>query len=182
MAVYIDGYEIDVFVREEPAFSNEITEHQVESGSDIADHVRAKPTTLTVEGIVSDTPIGDLADRRASSVPPSQEAYERLQDINKARQPVTVVTSLSTYTDMVIETLTPPRDRRTGKALRFTCVFKQVRVAEVDKAARIDLPIAKSKVNRGNKPAVTIGEAQIEGPPEKRKSLLKRAVNAIGDL
>lgn len=182
MAVFIDGYEIDAFVREEEAIENEITEHQVERGADIADHVRARPGTITVEGVVSDTPLGDLAGRRASDVPPSVEALARLRAINRARQPVTIITTLDTYTDMVIESLMIPRDAKTGKALRFTARFKNVRVAEVDTAARVDIPRGKAKTNRGNKPSVAIGDAQIEGPPERRKSLLKRAGQSIGRL
>lgn len=35
-----------------------ITEHPVETGSAIVDHARSEPETLTIEAIVSDTPVG----------------------------------------------------------------------------------------------------------------------------
>lgn len=182
MAVYIDGYEIDAFVREEHSKENAVTDHEVERGADITDHVRSKHPTVTLESVVSDTPLGDLANRRAGDVPPSQEALARLEAIDEARQPVTVITTLRTYTDMILESLSIPKDAKTGKALRFTARFRRIRIAEVDTAARVDIPRGKAKSNRGNKPSVTIGDAQIEGPPEKRKSLLKRAVNKAGEV
>lgn len=176
--IAIDGYIIDVAVKEEHGFENEITEHPVEQGADIVDHVRARPIVVTLEGVVSDTPVQDFVRASRTAALPSREALDRLLAIRNARQPVEIVTSIRTYTDMMLESLTVPRDAATGDALAFTARFRQIRIVTTQRAV-VDIPRAKGKTNRGQ---VTVGEAEIEEPPERRKSLLKRGVNRIGEL
>jgi hypothetical protein len=53
----INGIWIDVSLRETHGISAELTQHAVEEGADITDHVRAMPTRLTLEGVVSNQPI-----------------------------------------------------------------------------------------------------------------------------
>lgn len=176
--ITIDGYLIDVAVREEHGFDNEITEHPVEQGADIVDHVRARPVTLMIEGVVSDTPVQDAVRAARTAALPSREALDRLLALRNARLPVSIITSIRAYDNMVIESLVIPRDATTGDALGFTARFRQIRVVTTERAV-VDIPRAKGKTNRG---LVTVGEAQIEEPTERRKSLLKRGVNRIKDL
>ena len=42
--------------------SSEVTTHPVESGANIADHVRVKPLQIKLEVFVSNSPIADLPD------------------------------------------------------------------------------------------------------------------------
>ncbi len=49
--------EFDVVTVEAPSFSAEATTHPVEEGVDIADHVRQKLTTFSLEGVITNTPI-----------------------------------------------------------------------------------------------------------------------------
>lgn len=158
MALIIAGYEIDVAELEEHVFENEITEHPVESGSDITDHVRARAITVTVDGVVSDTPFGALAKRRDELVivggeafaKPSEEAFARLLEINDTREPITIETSLRTYTDMVLESFRAPRNAGTGDALRFSATFKQIRLVTNERTTvLVSVPRGKKKVQRG---------------------------------
>lgn len=48
---------IDVTLREAPDLSAEVTEHPVEQGADVTDHVRLKPLVLVIEGYVTNQPI-----------------------------------------------------------------------------------------------------------------------------
>lgn len=160
----IGGYEIDVAVVEEPSFTNEVTEHPVEAGSDVADHVNAKPVIVVVEGIVSDTPIGPLADRRAADalegeLLPSDDAFSRLVAISEARQPVTVETSRRIFQNMVLESLSERRDASSGEAFRFRATFHQVRLVTNQRTTiRVAVPRASKKVDRGYKPSLTAPE------------------------
>lgn len=47
---------IDVSISERHALSADVTEHPVEQGSAIADHIRPKPRELTIEGFVTNHP------------------------------------------------------------------------------------------------------------------------------
>jgi hypothetical protein len=48
---------IDVSVREGHELQAEITEHPVEAGANVADHIRPLPAAITIEGIVTNHPI-----------------------------------------------------------------------------------------------------------------------------
>lgn len=158
MPLIIDGYEIDIAESEEHDYENEVTEHPVESGADITDHVRARSIGLTVEGVVSDTPLEALAKRRNELVviggetfaKPSEEAFARLLEISDTREPITVNTSLKTYTNMILERLSAPRNAGTGEALRFTATFKQIRLITNERTTVVvSVPRGSKKVNRG---------------------------------
>ncbi len=71
--VQIGGIWIDVSVREGHGVSAEITDHPVESGANIADHIRPLPRTISIEGIVTNHPIelpgSHAGSARVSSAP-----------------------------------------------------------------------------------------------------------------
>lgn len=48
---------IDVSVRESHDVTADVTRHPVESGTDIADHIRPEPRSITIEGMVTNHPI-----------------------------------------------------------------------------------------------------------------------------
>lgn len=155
--IRINGYPIDLALTEDHSFESAVTEYPVESGADISDNIRNKPLEITLEGIVSDTPIGAIAldaTRRVESgqASPSLDAYTRLLAIREAREPVTVETSLGKFEHMALTHLGVPRDRATGKALKFTVTFRQVRIVQNTRVTvRVAVPNAGGKVNGGNR-------------------------------
>jgi hypothetical protein len=48
---------IDVSVREGHDIAADVTEHPVEAGANVADHIRPQPATITIEGMVTNHPI-----------------------------------------------------------------------------------------------------------------------------
>lgn len=137
MACTIDGFLIDAALTEGHKYSAQLTKYPVESGSQIADNVTKDPTVVTIEGIVSDTPLGNALQARqsAQSNPdatfeflPSDEALAVLERIYDDEEPVTVETSLKRYENMVLIDLDIPVDGETGDALRFTATFEQVTI------------------------------------------------------
>lgn len=172
MSITIDGFEIDAALAEDHAFDNDVTEHPVEQGADVTDHVRARPITVTIQGVVSDTPIGPLAERRRAALAgdtgdgaqftilPSSEAFNRLQSIRTKREPVTIETSLRTFDNMVLASLTSSPQAQ--DAFYFTATFVQVQIVEnIRTSARVAVPRAKRKVNLGAKPAPDATAAQV---------------------
>lgn len=169
--VSIDGYVLDVNITEEHQFENEVTEHPVEKGSSISDNIRVKPDVVSMESIVSDSPLGEIAKLRSqgsndvNTISPTEEALAILKAIRKAREPVTIVTSLGTYTNMLMVSLTVPRDSKSGAALQFRTSFKQLDVVTNQRTTvRVAVPIASKKKTLGNKPSkeVTISPARAE--------------------
>lgn len=163
--IAIDGYPIDVAISEEHKFETEVTEYPVESGSDITDHVRKKPNEVTLEGIVSDTPLAaTILERLASGdrvltgllseATASLDALAKLMEIRDARKPVTISTSLKTFESMVLTTLTVPRANGDGRALRFHATFKEIRIITNERSTtkvKTATPGGGGKGNQGSK-------------------------------
>ncbi len=163
--VMIDDYLIDVTINEDHRFESEITEYPVESGSSVSDNIRPKPLVVTMEGLVSNTPLADMAKnrgiippaeaalsalgsagagalRRASSgVKTSEEAYAHFLKIWDRREPVTIRTSLGTFENMALESLSFPRTGGEHDGLRFSASFKQIKIVS-NKRVKVAIPIA----------------------------------------
>jgi hypothetical protein len=154
--ITIAGYPIDVAVTEEHGSEAEITDHPVEKGGNVTDHMRVKPATVAIEGIVSDTPLGEVAldPSRLGSTAPSDDAHALLVKIQNDREPVAITTSLGRYENMELQSLSAPRDARTGKALRFRATFKQVTfVTNKRTTVRTAAPRSRGKSKHGMKPS-----------------------------
>lgn len=139
--VMIDEFLMDVSLNEGHEFESEVTEFPVESGSNIVDNVRPKPITVTMECLVSNTPIGFLATTRGtgsgSPSDPVDDAYEHLLKIRERREPVTIRTSLRTFENMVLKSLSIPRSSGRGDELRFTATFQQIQVVTNKRVRRV---------------------------------------------
>lgn len=127
---------LDANVSQSHVAANTVTEYPIESGSVVSDHVIRKPDTLSITGLISATPVegGDQVDKINS-------AYEKLLEIRNNRLPVYVSTPLHYYYNMILETLTVPRDAKTGSVFEFTAVFREIKfstteVVEVAPAAK----------------------------------------------
>lgn len=176
----IGSLELDVTVSEQHSADVEATDHPVEKGAATTDHLRAKPETVTLDAMVTNTPFkapndptvtrtqGAYTFNSNSEMQPARagEAWQKLLELKDAGELVTLVTARRTYTDMAIISLSVPIDARTGQALRFSATFKQVKVVESREVVVTEVK-AKGKKDLGGKAALTAPEAT------KRKSLLK---------
>lgn len=162
--ILIDGYPVDASLSEDHNFDSEVTRDPVERGADITDHIRKLPISVTIEGVVSDTPIGDAAvardvvlegeGERSPETTYSAEALGVLLGIRDRGEPVTIVTNLRVYDNMALERLNVPVDAETGAALRFTASFVEVVIAENRRTrVRTATPRGQGKNRRGYKPS-----------------------------
>lgn len=144
----IGGITLDATVEERHEYSNTATDHPIEAGGFVTDHVYENPRVLDVSGEITDSPVqlfsalNGVSNRRI-------EAKDQLVALYQAREIVTVVTGLAIYTDMVMEGLTFPRNQQTGQRLQFSVTFKQIKIVAseiVGVAAEKADPDAKDKV------------------------------------
>jgi hypothetical protein len=175
---------LDASISEQHTGNNEVTDHPVEEGVNIVDHVRPKPDTLKIEGLVTNTPmpeagapqfpvtVGDVTFLSKSKFDAARAgtAYADLLALKENATLITVVTGLRTYDNMVIESLDVPRDARTGQTLRFSCSLKQIRTAVVQ-TAKI---IPTTKISKGKK-------ATAPTTPEQSSSVLNSLDEASGN-
>ncbi len=151
MQPQIDDLLIDTFTREEPSYEADVTDHPVEKGGDVTDNVRPKPNMLTVDGVISESPIGAAATASSVLASPTANARARLKEIFDAKQPIGVTTTTEVWTQMVMQSLTIPVDASTGLSLTFTAKFKQVIIVETQRTqVRVAVPSHGKEQNLGN--------------------------------
>lgn len=154
---------LDAVVRETHNFSSEISEHPVENGCVIADHVYNKPISLELDCIITNTPMSWVVVTALDSLKRfsldqsnnfSELAFRKIEEIFSKRELITIATSLKDYDNMVLESLSVERGGGNSASLHFTCTAKQIRVVE---QARI--PVPKPKVERA-KPKKNLGKQE----------------------
>lgn len=77
-----------------------------------------------------------------------------------------IITKYNTYKNMVVKSLSFPRDRRTGDALQFSATFKQIRIVET-KNAEFLTPMFQS-----TNPLGTLGGEDPSVPIREKGSIL----------
>lgn len=142
--LFIDGTHMETI-----DYSSEITNHPVEGGYSIADHIYRNPLKVKIEGSITDASVdivgtakdfvnlfdgnllNNVIDKFRGKGSKSTAAYELLKDMHVNKAVFTVVNYLDTFDNMVIETLTFPRDNTIGNRLFFEATLKQITLATV---------------------------------------------------
>jgi hypothetical protein len=125
---------LDVSESENHAGDVDATDHPVEQGANITDHLRPKPRTLSITGMVSNAPIVDNSDGNAGPFNlgepgPAEDAYNALEARRVAGKLHTVNTKLNSYQNMALMSVSEPRTAQTGDVLEFTLQFKEILIA-----------------------------------------------------
>lgn len=152
--IRINGYPIDVALKESIHYESEVTKSPLEKGADVADHVIARLPVITFDGVVSDTPIGAVANDETrltlNGATPSQDAYQRFVAIHEAKGTVTVECSFGKFDQMVMTALDAGKEARTAKSFSFTAVFEDIRIFENRRTTvRVAVPNCGKKENFG---------------------------------
>ena len=196
------GGVVDGFLSEEHKIRLSKTSYPVEStGLPLTDHAVIEPRTLKLEGWVSD--LLPSTDRGDPSATRGLVAWRQVYELMQTREPVTVVTTLGTYTDMLITSATAPVDRTTGRALRFDLELEEVLFRGLEPAlSRMVVGPAQDRVGdveRGRVQAPTWTDEQVEvvtdaitsaiitelsprTPTGDDSSLWKRTLSAMGSV
>lgn len=175
----IDILTIDATMQETHSLAAEVTEHPVEVGSDITDHIRPKPIEVRIDGIITNAPLSSnilsLA-LGASPLAPAlalgnaaiallagkstilNDAYNRLRGIRDNGIIVVLVTTYEAYESMAMTDLQIVRDGQTGDAIHFTATFRQIVI--VDAAKLENLPtLAQDASDTGSQSTSTASSA-----------------------
>jgi hypothetical protein len=173
-----------------------LTEHAVESGAPISDHKRPNQRKITIEAIVTNTPIGtpplsgfgpspvDFSERKSEAAGATvrvftarfdrmTDALDTLDLLATTAITVTISTRVRTYEACQIVSVSAPRSAEDGDSLRFTIEARQVRIAE---ALRVDVPRPREPRGQDRASAGTQATAEVEAPPE---SVLARGLDSL---
>lgn len=161
----------------------EVTEHPVESGARVSDHIILTPERVTINGFVSDAGVAVFGSQPGRT----QSAFDALEDAWQAREPVSIVTGYKTYQDMVITRLNLPRNR--PESMQFSIELQHVTIvssqlgelaetdsttAAVGEASSSEVADATGRTTQaGRQPTQPAGEATEEAAQSaKRQSTL----------
>ncbi len=116
---------VDTYTEETHEITITKTDYPVETGSSNTDNAVREPDRLKLEGWVSDVLIPESS---IVNVPNGRnaEAWSRIRQIAEAREPISVVTNLRNYDNMIILKVTHHKSVRTGQALRFTIQLEEL--------------------------------------------------------
>lgn len=185
---------IDVSMSETHERTAQLTQSEIEDGSKITDHVTLDPIKLTIEGVMTDTPIGTAAagvgalSTGASFVArriggevigaavaagaglagsgvlklllggqkSADKAFKFFEELWENREPLTVVTSIRRYENMIITSLSMPRSREVGKGFNFSVSLQELRIVSSEETTiavfkKVAPSAAKSAAKTANK-------------------------------
>ena len=177
---------IDVRVSETHDFSSRTTDYPVEDGSVLSDHVIVDPFTISMTGVVSNTPLPktgteesttDNGERR------SDVAYQELVTANRTKKTVVYDSTLASYSG-ILTSLSFSKDNTTGESISFSATFKETRKGFIKRADPETFPNdnalaasvsdrASTEKNNGNKKLSAWNEAQ-------RRAALRNAEEIAG--
>lgn len=191
--------EVDAVASETHSSSAQVTEHPVEKGSKVSDHVQIQPMRLSLEVVITNTPSELPKSHTSGATENTQDGVLKfdgqmqrpldtwldLKDAFDAASVFTVNTALKTYDDMVMIGLTVPREAggigsagqvngetRVG-SLKFAIEFQQIRIV----ASREG--VVQRKPKSGPKPPKDKG-SQPKKEATEQESTLWKGGNALG--
>lgn len=154
----LEAIQFDASVSETHAFASQATDHPVEGGVDITDHIRRLPNELTLNVIVSNDPPIILASLRKFPVSGFGDPDTRAQDsvvfLRGLKDNATVVgldTTLFRYENLYIKSISVVRNARTGNIADMTLGLREIIFATTEQTE------APEPVNPSNKGATSNG-------------------------
>ena len=115
--------EFDVPISETHETSSTITTYPVESGSPLTDHSYPNPRKLTMRIAHS---VRRLDDRTQPQTLRMRDLYDNLLLMQELAEPVEVVTAITDYQTMLIESVVALRDKDRVSITEFTVTLKEV--------------------------------------------------------
>ena len=147
----VSAIPFDLLISESHGLDFEASEHAIEDGSVITDHVRRKLRSCTIVGMFTihalkaeeNTKKVDPKDAKAITANRARELVAKLESRAERMEPVRLVTSMRVYEEMLITSIQHSRGPEDGEATRFTMTlreFKKVKLMSTVMDAAIAPP------------------------------------------
>ena len=131
--------EMDASLNEDHRFDTIVTRNPVEDGSLYTDHVVLLPITLELSCRVSDASLSYFTPAITGKEGRSSQAYYKLVELQRDREPFDVITGINVYENMLIESLSVPRSSKDGHSLKFNMVLTELPIIGDDVDSNRDL-------------------------------------------
>ena len=124
----IGELQCDCIVDHVTTFDSQVTEHPIECGFVIADHVAREPMKLSLTAIITPTPVSYFRIMGGSNPDRLGEAASYLEQVHLAGEPITIVLPDSIYDSMVMTSCPLPRNVQDGFCYRLALEFTHVTI------------------------------------------------------
>lgn len=182
----------DLVIQDSSNQESEITDHPVEEGANVSDHVRRTPDHFSAQVMVTNQPIDDLPDGSRKKVITKGETgamiamfddndnisdtYSHLQALHDAHRLLTITTPLSQYSNYLITKLEVTRDKEnSGGIVKLDIEFRQILIVKSDLVSSATIPEAQPTVSKGQ------GEPETPDNGDQSSVLYKATHDDQGD-
>lgn len=124
----IGDLQCDCIVDHVTAFDSQVTEHPIEGGFVIADHVAREAMKLSVTAIITPTPVSYFRIMGGSNPDRLSEAASYFEQLHLAGEPITIVLPSGIYDNMVMTSCPLPRNVQNGFCYRLALEFTHVTI------------------------------------------------------
>lgn len=124
----IGELQVDCVVDHVTNFQSNVTEHPIEGGFVIADHVARQAMKLSLTAIITPTPVSYFRIMGGSNPDRLGEAASYLEQVHLAGEPITIVLPDGIYDSMVMTSCPLPRNVQDGFCYRLALEFTHVTI------------------------------------------------------
>lgn len=111
-----------------------LTEHPLETGESVTDHIRRLPDEITIEGIFSNSPISvfDFSQRQLAGESHTERALGFFEELANKKRLVNIDNRFKGYRNMVCTGVNFTRRSNQADQIRFSANFRQVLFAQTE--------------------------------------------------
>lgn len=167
----VDGLDFDLMTGESHGIDFTISEHPIEKGTSITDHIRIKPRKCSVSGIFSChsmTANSGFEEGENKAL----DNYMALERLSKKMKAVRLVTDIIIYPKMLIESVSTKRGIGDSEQIKFDMTlreFTEVELQQVETEGTVaakdmttdNRKTAAKKVNSGKVSGTTVEDKKI---------------------
>ena len=125
------GYFFDGFMQVDHNIELQTTSNPVETGASVVDHAYVKPAELVMKVMMSDVHQSLVPGQFTGASFRSVNAWQVLRKLQSDRIPMSVLTRLGLYTNMLITKLTTSDTSETFRALSAEVTLREIPVARI---------------------------------------------------
>ncbi len=125
--VSINGLEFDALIGQDQTLTATVPSYAVEDGRTVSDTIILESESLSMTLFVTNTPV-TWVNRFSVNTSRVANVEKRLRELYMKREPVTVITTDETYTNMAIESIGFSKSTETGYSREIPITFKKIDV------------------------------------------------------
>lgn len=153
-----------------------VSDHPIEDGAMVADHVQAEPLQITLTLAMSERPLGDdggpYGEERVTA------ALRFLDEAGRAGDPlIAVIPRVGTLSDMVLARWPANFDNR--RAIDLEIVLRQIEFAAVE-FVRVPVEAISPPARAGHQEEVDMGKQATEDRPVRERDVSPSLLTQIG--